>query len=1557
MDEVQLLSRRFRGDMKNRVRYRGKLLQLLDVSDFRGLERRFLRLLAAAEEKSGASLESMFGVFDESGDGQLGREELGRALRKYVPGLHGESGGGEEHRREAFVTYLLREMDGDGDAAVSIREFVRYVRSKQERSGPRLAAKLAKVLNKAELLGQNLTDVFSLLDEDGSGDVEFGEFAKGLTSMGIVRMGFSEADMRAVFDMVDNDRSGSIDIAEFFQQILNREYTPQYELEARLKRFFAKLDDQGVSGEAIFQLLDRNRNGKVTIQELNAGLREMGILEELSIAPEEIQDLLNRAFDDSGRGFVTLVDFLSFMDKSPADGAGFDTQSGYRPRHGLERELMALVGPAGPGVRSVLEDMRASYAEVNDLLPAQLAAADAAGTGKLSAEALRGVLVKQGLELDEDEEEALFGCFREDRKAQVSVEDFLAAGREGDAPEAYGELDGGLKAKVDALFMRNAELEAGMNLVAREDFVEALRAVGVRNPAGDDVDEVCGRCGDSEGDGEVNFARFGKYLRNLKQVVEDEAAQRGSARVVGEAEETLYHILKNSGADIEAAFKVFDTEGKGRTTTDEFVEGLKRIGSEKLVQLSKAKIDELLMRLDEDGSGFIEEAEFKEWYRQGGHGHGAAEAGARHMSMDARKALTKLHDALALVEKAGTAVDTCFRGLCHNKKSMTKELLLSGLEEIGISHIDSRDADEIVAYMDEDGDGTVDVDEFLDWYYKRGAHAPNKPAKPAAAGAGAGQKRPRPKPKAQAKETALAIDVSDLRGLSSDTDRMLARKLQDLFGAFDRAGKESLEELFAALLERPQSDFEYESEGKNGAESKGESPSRRAAASNAGGRVATDELLRKLEDINDAELLRESLDFRDADLKRRLRGVLKNFEFDGDGRVSLPRFLRFLRGEDFGAPSRAAGDEEAKDAATGLGAEDGMSGAYEFSADIDVRAAEKKLRRLVRLEQRSGRLAPAHVQAIFEGFDNRSTGTVVRSDFLLCLMELGLSLYDGDNSAGALTVAPGKSDRKRQRQLAQLQRSRLGHGAKSTRERAAAARRLLRHPEGSVEHKMLSGGLGDEMEALSLLRWYREGRKKQVVRGLLTRSLTRDVHVFPRLGQTEWFEFTLHNPFDHEENFRIELDDADVRVVTRADEWAYLRKHVNPCAGAADPAGNAAVEHDMVYVDPDAPEHERHAISLLPREKVRVPFSVLHLDAKGRREEKVVPIAFRSHAHGHVVALLNVHVHPRRQVVHRSFTFSGGEGEVLRRCIQLVYDGASPGIGIPSDPDGELLGDGAVARYDAFGMKAPRSALFLHTIDLSGNNRVVVEWREGVSGAGANPEVWLKYRVPPFPGTGEFYVLVYRDPYQAQLRELWHVHVNARLRLDLHATAGQAVTADLVVRGDSFTRRVRAYSSLPKEVSFDQAGEFALVAGSYNRIGLRYRPTGLSSVTKRISVHLIDADTQQLVCGWIATATTAAPVVTRTFDVDVTVDDEASKRIPYSNPWSRRRAFKLISSNPGLVRPRSARLEVEARASGYIRLALNGDAIDAGAVEEVLLFVNDDEDNTEECFLLRLRGV
>jgi hypothetical protein len=202
--------------------------------------------------------------------------------------------------------------------------------------------------------------------------------------------------------------------------------------------------------------------------------------------------------------------------------------------------------------------------------------------------------------------------------------------------------------------------------------------------------------------------------------------------------------------------------------------------------------------------------------------------------------------------------------------------------------------------------------------------------------------------------------------------------------------------------------------------------------------------------------------------------------------------------------------------------------------------------------------------------------------------------------------------------------------------------------------------------------------------------------------------------------------------------------------------------------------------------------------------------------------------------------------------------------------------------------------------------------------------------------------------------------VHTRQKLDLHCTLGNATSLDLVVRGDRYARRSRAWHS-PASLGGDVSGvdqvslrpdiPFQLVPGAYNRVMLSYLARSIG--TSRMQVNVVDVDTRELISAWLLFTTAAAPAVMRSYDVDVTTTRPTQKKIIFKNPWDMSRKFVLVSSNEEVMRPRVEMLEVGGQGSVYLKLWFNKGVLDAPP-QDVYLFLNDPSGRTEECFLFQV---
>ena len=143
-------------------------------------------------------------------------------------------------------------------------------------------------------------------------------------------------------------------------------------------------------------------------------------------------------------------------------------------------------------------------------------------------------------------------------------------------------------------------------------------------------------------------------------------------------------------------------------------------------------------------------------------------------------------------------------------------------------------------------------------------------------------------------------------------------------------------------------------------------------------------------------------------------------------------------------------------------------------------------------------------------------------------------------------------------------------------------------------------------------------------------------------------------------------------------------------------------------------------------------------------------------------------------------------------------------------------------------------------------------------------------------------------------------------------------------------------------------------------------------------IHLVDSETGALVHTKIVQTEARRPFVSKSFDVTLRLNQETHKNIQYTNPYPKPKAFILRCTHPGLLVFRPGMLDLAAAGTKGATapmgltfapsemwekaMAVNGDSSTAdssqahGEAPHVTLavFINDEEDATEECFEIRV---
>ncbi|KAG5181621.1 hypothetical protein JKP88DRAFT_349186 [Tribonema minus] len=1481
------------------------------------LEARIRKTILKAES-SGFSVEEAFGDLDADGSGDLSLAELEGGLR----GL-----GVLKGLQASEVAALMKRLDRNGDARVSLKrdaaclaqefmqEFMRMIGREWRGDASVIEARLKRILLKAEAAGTSVEAAFGALDKDGSGEVTLDELMAALSSMGAVK-GLDKAKAQAVLQRFDADGNGKIGLGELMH-FLGRPYSGMSAAEAKLRAVLLQAESMGTSIAEAFTAFDKNGDGAITPSELEEGLRALGVFS--AVPPKEVTHLLQR-FDSGGNGKISLAEFMAFLGRE------------YSPTAVAEAKLKKILLKAEKDGTS---------------LESAFAALDGNRDGVITTKELESAMMTLGVfdAMSKDQAALLLRRFDLDGDGRVSLREFLAfAGRPytaGDSPletklrRVIGKAEA-MGTPPDAAFAHFDK--DGDGEITRDEFRKGLEEMGVFADFGaEEVDEVLRRFDPSGAGGAINLANFMTFLG--KPYTVDVGAKL--RKILNKAEEL--------GTTLEDAFKHFDSDGSGVISGDELLRGLQQLGQFHCLTTDEAR---RFIAQHGDAQQGITKAAFIDFVRER-----QAEWLVVFEDFEGISKAAFIDFLFTRCPVAGAdenkAQQAALKMHLTRVKAPARRRALSsfdGDDDGCLSVAEAPARRRALSSFDGDGDGCLSVAEVEMAIRSLSITSADLPGV------------------AIRSKTAAPKDTAD----SAPPESLLA--LQSLAAAAENRGV-PLERPFARHIK------------------------------DVSGRIGVRALYNALEDLGALSVLsREALE-----------DFIEGLPADDDGTVDLVQLLRDLRG----GGSYYARDDPEEDLPAEVG--------YEFSADPDTRDVERKVRRMAGRQLRrgldierafsqydtdaSGTIVRADfvqydtdasgtiVRADFVQYDMDASGTIVCADFVQAMMELGLSLVD---TAGARSCDDGGSGSDalasmRRRQMAQLAKAKGPFERRIMRMRQRHS--AFFRDQGDSKEEDGDTPCGAASEALALIGWYREGQKRGLVQSVLRHSLTTQYRIHFSFAQPLFWEHPLRNPFNHEERIRIDLEDPCLRVVTCSREWTRLRRFVEPCLGQV---GQGGVEADLFDVDPA----QGVQITLMAHEVVYIPFVFLDLTPErgdedsvqeqieptrdsalhskqaaptvGNAPDRSLMVTFISASHGHIVSAIQVHAYRRPFPVHRTFRFYQPEGEVLKRSIRLL-----PSAGWGLLPPSEASGVSGAADDPA--------EKFVHCVDRTGGN-VVVEWRQRQQQASApavvgskghtsklssDPsvsEIFIKYRVGAFPSAGEFYLLLYDDRDRTRLYEIWHVMVHSRLRLDVHATLGQASAADLVVRGDRYSRRVRCFTSAPADCEFDPPSTFQLVSGAYNRVDMRYRPTRTGG--SKIQVHMVDVDTQELVGAWLATATALPPVVTKTYELDLPVGKESHKRIAYANPWLQARAFRLRSSDEtvmaprhggletvmtprhggleSVMAPRHGGLEVAAGGTGFIRLWLH--APDAAGSAEVFLFVNDENDQNEEYNMDMLRN-
>nr|XP_019944234.1 PREDICTED: nephrocystin-4 isoform X1 [Paralichthys olivaceus] len=461
-----------------------------------------------------------------------------------------------------------------------------------------------------------------------------------------------------------------------------------------------------------------------------------------------------------------------------------------------------------------------------------------------------------------------------------------------------------------------------------------------------------------------------------------------------------------------------------------------------------------------------------------------------------------------------------------------------------------------------------------------------------------------------------------------------------------------------------------------------------------------------------------------------------------------------------------------------------------------------------------------------------------------------------------------------------------------------------------------------------------ERNKSEGIASMLSQAITTQHLLYAGLGSAEYMEFVLKNPFNVPQTVTIHSDDPELSVITNTEEWRYFK------ALTQTPT---PLEENMFHWEKGSPGPR---VYLRPKESIHIPlkyqsFLCDHTMApqgpsflptgKGSQmakknqsnivAAKTIKVTFKADD-GKPMAICQVNVEPTPHVVNQTYRLYHPELCFLKKAIRLPpwHD---PTV---EDPDATTI-----------------------SVRCSDPN-IICQTRMLVPGE--PQDVYLKVPGSPSPHIKMFFVMVFTDKWMAAPSQIWQIFVHFLERVDVSCVTGQRTCQSLVLRGRQTVRKVKCFSSHPKEIQVDPEGVFVLPPSAVQELQLKVQLWRAGS--RFLFVNAVDVDNQRLITAWLLCLNVHQPVLSKAFEVSVPVGGGrgSSKKITYTNPYTSSRTFLLRSDHPDLLQFKEDQFQVSGGQSYTIGLRF-APSQSPGSVK-IHVYVNNLEEKTEETFVVNV---
>lgn len=256
------------------------------------------------------------------------------------------------------------------------------------------------------------------------------------------------------------------------------------------------------------------------------------------------------------------------------------------------------------------------------------------------------------------------------------------------------------------------------NMLTMEELEAAFRALGVYSELSHE--QVKGSIR-SMGSNKISYSRVFQFLRIALPSGISPCSDEQGARPKPLTAEKLLRLLmeqvQRNGLAVDEAFRHFDTDGNGFITREELEEGLAQLGifDNANVKDWRSQVPDIIIKFDKSNDGNVSLKEFFSFL------------GVESYAPNIVQKMTKI---FAKATEKGMSFKEIFTELDEDQDGKFNAIeLQAGLQKLGtFGEVSVEDSDIVVKQFDHSGDGTVSLDEFINFFSTRVTHVASENA-------------------------------------------------------------------------------------------------------------------------------------------------------------------------------------------------------------------------------------------------------------------------------------------------------------------------------------------------------------------------------------------------------------------------------------------------------------------------------------------------------------------------------------------------------------------------------------------------------------------------------------------------------------------------------------------------------------------------------------------------------------------------------------------------------------------------------------------------------------